>query len=118
MKIGVLPQGADYRTFRPKEFVSKNAAGVMLRRLTHIRVSAHLIQKVAIREVPSEESMRGWFDGFLGTGNLLPFAKSQSKLRAPDSINYPIPAACDHRLRWLNSFMSKEKPQPEVYRYA
>jgi hypothetical protein len=90
----------------------------MLRRLTHIRVSAHLIQKVAVREVPSEESMRGWFDGFLGTGNLLPFAKSQSKLRAPDSINYPIPAACDHRLRWLNSFMSKEKPQPEVYRYA
>lgn len=109
MKIGILPEGADYRTVRPKEFVSKNAAGVMLRRLTHIRITSHLIQKVAVRDVPSDESMRGWFDGFLGTGNLLPFARTQSKLRAPDSISYPIPAVCDHRLRWLQSFMTPER---------
>ena len=36
------------------------------------------------------------WDGPFGIGNVLPFTRVQNKLRAPDSINYPIPCVGAH----------------------
>ena len=49
MKVGVLTE-VQSRTDKPKEFVSKNAANAMVRRLTHVRISKYLIQAVHVRE--------------------------------------------------------------------
>ena len=49
MKVGVLTE-VQSPSDQPKDFVSKNAANAMCRRLTHIRVSKFLIKAVAVRE--------------------------------------------------------------------
>ena len=41
----------------------------------------------------------------LGVNNLIPFGHVPSRIQKPKSINYPIPACGDHRLRWHYSFM-------------
>jgi hypothetical protein len=47
------------------------------------------------------------WDGFLGTGNAIPFSRVQNKLCAPPHIHYPIPAAGAHtrmmRCAWNNT---------------
>ena len=96
MKIGVLAENANPRTDRPTEFVSKNAAAAFCRRATHVRISPRLIQKLVLRKFSEVKGAHAFFDGYLGTGNVLPFSRVQSKLRAPDSINYPIPAIGAH----------------------
>jgi hypothetical protein len=49
VKVGVLTE-VQSPSDQPKDFVSKNAANAMCRRLTHIRVSKFLIQAVTVRE--------------------------------------------------------------------
>lgn len=46
----------------------------------------------------------------LGHSNLIPFSRVPNRMRKPESINYPIPAYGDHRLRWHHAFMT----QPNV----
>jgi hypothetical protein len=43
-----------------------------------------------------EAVRKALWDGPFGIGNVLPFTRVQNKLRAPDSINYPIPCAGAH----------------------
>ena len=47
---------------------------------------------------------------WLGRGNLVPFSRTQKRIGdlhlRPASINYPIPAVADHRLRWQSRFMN------------
>ena len=46
------------------------------------------------------------WDGFLGTGNAIPFAPIPNRLKAPPKIHYPIPAVGAHtrvmRCAWNN----------------
>lgn len=52
-----------------------------------------------MEEVPLDLSPReilATFDGPMGVGNLLPFAKRQNKLRAPAKLHYSIPACGAH----------------------
>jgi hypothetical protein len=50
----------------------------------------------------------------LGGSNLLPFSRIQDPMQHPHSVNYPIPAVGDHRLRWHYSFMTGERPDATV----
>ena len=45
----------------------------------------------------------------------VPFSRIQDKLRKPTSINYPIPAVVDHRLRWFGRFMIPEPEKAECW---
>jgi hypothetical protein len=37
--------------------------------------------------------------------SLVPFGRVYDKLLQPPSVNYPVPAYGDHRLRWMNRFI-------------
>jgi hypothetical protein len=64
---------------------------------------------VEIEHRPAQPLAIMFWDGLLGTGNALPFARVQNPVCKPDSISYPVPACADHRIRWMNSFMAPEK---------
>lgn len=51
-----------------------------------------------------------FWDGLLGTGNVLPFAKVQNPVCRPSSINYPIPAVGAHsRPQWNWQILGSER---------
>jgi hypothetical protein len=55
-----------------------------------------------------------FWDGLLGTGNLLPFAKLQNPLCAPPSTSYPIPAVGAHnRPLWCHASILYAEAQRE-----
>ena len=56
------------------------------------------------------------WDGLLGTGNLLPFAKVQNRLMQPEKLHYPVPA-CGARDRRTSVYQTNYLP-PEMQRSA
>lgn len=47
---------------------------------------------VEVDPLPATHLKTLFWDGLLGTGNLLPFAKVPNPMCKPETINYPVPA--------------------------
>lgn len=75
-------------------------------------IPAHTLQ-AQLRELAIEygeiEGVARWYDGPVGVGNILGFARIQNPKREPERHHYNIPALGDHRLRWLLRFLTPEK---------
>jgi len=57
--------------------------------------------------------VRGTFDGWLGTGNAIPFARIQNRLRKPAKLHYEIPAiGARSRPQWCSQI--NEVPEADA----
>jgi len=98
-KIGVLETDANPSTDKPRIFVKKSVAALMIRRLEARRVYdasgnmvKHLIQMVKIKAAESIKTIRAWYSGPAGRGNILPFSRPTDPKY---HYHYPIPMAGD-----------------------
>jgi hypothetical protein len=66
-------------------------------------------------DVAMQSATGGFWDGPVGVGNVAPFSRVQNKMLKPETINYPIPALGDHRMRWQASFMVPESRKATCY---
>lgn len=98
-RIGVLQSG-DCRTMDPAnctEFLSKSNARALVRKGLAVKIAPRVIQMRELAGVQiTRPAAHGVWDGVLGVGNLLPFAKSNNR---GDRLHYEIPHAGDVGLR-------------------
>ena len=101
-RIGVL-EVDDHLSAEPRKHVSKNVANYLCRKLLAVRVAPMLIRMLRAQAARLfSELTIGFWDGPLGVGNVLPFAKQSDG----KPLHYEIPALGDHRRRWMNRFMA------------
>lgn len=108
-RIGLL-QAGDYRTADPAnctEFLTKSIARALVRKGLAVKIAPRVIQ---MREVAGVQLTRpiahGVWDGPIGVGNLLPFAKSNNR---GDRLHYEIPHAGDVGLRRHGLYSRKNR---------
>lgn len=75
----------------PRLYVHKNIAELMVRRLQAVRLGKHLIQRIKIKAAEAVRSIRSWWDGVLGRGQVIPFSKPTDGHR----LHYDIPHCGD-----------------------
>jgi hypothetical protein len=94
-RIGVLEADAPL-TAEPCDFVSKNVARYLVRHLLARRIGPMVIQMVKVAVAVAKQAISQFWDGPLGIGNLVPFAKPNNY---GDKLHYEMPMANDIGLR-------------------
>lgn len=92
---------------KPAKTISRGEA----RQLKNLGLGCFVNHGQAFRlfESQTEAIRQGYIDGAIGIGNLLPFSRIPN---GTEKHRYPIPAACDHRIAWMNRFMAMPALMP------
>lgn len=97
-RIGVL-EADQAQSEKPRFFEKKSIVQHWVRRAeARWIVKGRIVQKLKTRARAITEEIRGFFDGPLGVGNLLPFSRSRNPLLPPGSLHYEVPHAGDRGL--------------------
>jgi len=103
--VGVLGVNQDHAE-RPYRHLRRAEADSLVRFKKARWISPILIQEI----------QRGFWDGWLGTGNAIPFSRVRNKLLKPEPLHYAIPAAGAHTrmvsVKAINYVPPKEEADP------
>jgi len=101
-RIGVL-EADQALNAEPRSFVKKSVAKMLVRRLEAVQVSHFIIKMVKLSAATIRSTIKGYWDGPMGCGNVLPFSPPTDPLK---KHHYEIPREGERGL-WRRHFKKK-----------
>jgi len=106
--------GQDYRIERPADVLTRAEVRELKAQKRGMFIESG---KIFLFSEKRQKGGQPFFDGWLGRGNILPFARVSNPICKPETINYPVPMAGDagcfsrHRRRLIHVSGRSKFPQ-------